>query len=255
MTDTERNAAFLAVEAFERAVYPGGVPTLGNAWLGIYQTLMWYEHGVPHIIDADKLRSQTIWRERAQRVAVDLAEKLGCEPEDVEGLCDQLMKSPAYLGAQRQNPLGKAFIALVRHVLETVAQPPTMCREEVDARTIWPGIQIPGRSTSPRIDILTMKEDKPFAIVSVKWSLRHDRLGDITNECPVYKAAASWLRQPLAYYVVTNEFDPARLGKVLNDPCVDKVIHVHKRLVTEVSGLDGRLDTLADLSDLPVLLS
>ncbi|MEW6227359.1 MAG: hypothetical protein AB1700_04585 [Bacillota bacterium] len=151
--------------------------------------------------------------------------------------------------------MGRAFIALVRHVLEKIAKPPIICEEEVDARTIWPGIQMPGRSTSPRIDILAVKHGEPFAVISAKWSLRHDRVGDITNECPVYKAAASRLRQPLAYYVVTNEFDPSRLEKVLTDSCVDKVAHVHKKLVTEVSGLDGRLGSLVDFSDLPLLLS
>ena len=29
----------------------GGSP----AWLGIYQTLLWYEHSLPHIIDANEL--------------------------------------------------------------------------------------------------------------------------------------------------------------------------------------------------------
>jgi len=45
------------------------------------------------------------------------------------------------------------------------------------------------------------------------------------------------------------------IGSLRDDPCVDGVIHVHKKLVTEVLGLDGRLVRLADLSDLPALLA
>jgi len=50
--------------------------------------------------------------------------------------------------------------------------------------------------------------------------------------------------------VVTNEFDPARLQKILADSCVDGVAHVHKPLLTTVLGLDGRLGGLLDLADL-----
>jgi hypothetical protein len=36
----------------------------------------------------------------------------------------------------------------------------------------------------------------------------------------------------------------------LTDKCIDGVVHVHKPLVTAVSGLDGRLDELLDLAEL-----
>ena len=48
----------------------------GNAWKGIYRLLMWYEHGVPHIIDADKLK-QGPWRERAKLVEKTRQDPLG----------------------------------------------------------------------------------------------------------------------------------------------------------------------------------
>jgi len=56
-------------------------------------------------------------------------------------------------------------------------------------------------------------------------------------------------RAKLLYYVVTNEFDPSRLNKVLDDTCVDGVVHVHKAAVTEVCKLNGRLTQLIDLAD------
>lgn len=102
--------------------------------------------------------------------------------------------------------------------------------------------------------MLAERGEIPRVIISTKWSVRHDRLSDITNECPVYKTAYARIyrqvrRAQLSYYVVTNEYDPARLNKMLDDSCVDGVIHVHKAAVVKVCGLDERLTRLIDLSD------
>ena len=54
----------------------------------------------------------------------------------------------------------------------------------------------------------------------------------------------------LKFYAVTNEYDPARLSKVIEDYCIDGVFHVHRTLVTDVAEVDGRLEGLLDLSEL-----
>lgn len=46
----------LVVGVFDQAVYPSGKATLDEAWLGIYQTLLWYEHGLLHIREAMKTK-------------------------------------------------------------------------------------------------------------------------------------------------------------------------------------------------------
>jgi hypothetical protein len=79
-------------------------------------------------------------------------------------------------------------------------------------------------------------------------------VNDLTNECPVYKGAYTRMyrqqrRPDLLYYVVTNEFDPARLDKMMSDSCVDGVIHVHKACVVDVCGMNGRMEKLIDLAD------
>lgn len=56
-----------AIQIFNNAAeYPSGLSE-ATAWLGIYQTLLWYEpvgslgfSELPHIIDADKLRSPSV---------------------------------------------------------------------------------------------------------------------------------------------------------------------------------------------------
>src|SRR3972149_1401842 len=238
-----------AIAVFEKAEYPSGL-NLATAWLGIYQALLWYEPvnwlsftDLPHLIDADKLRpaspakersgtKPTAWQKRAQALNGYLAAQLGCSVNDVPHKTDLLMKQPAYDGMQRQNTLGIAFAGLIKHVLEKFGTAPVSYETEVDATIIFPGIKFPGRSGTPRIDLLARQSDIPRAIVSAKWGVRHDRLSDITNECPVYKAAYARIyrqtRRDLPYYVITNEYDPSRLNKVLDDSWADGVVHVHK---------------------------
>ena len=262
-----------AVQLFENAIYPKGKAT-ETAWLGIYQTLLWHEQvnwagfsSLPHIIDADKLRPSSAskrratikpsaWQNRAQAVEKYLAQELAIPQSDVHGKLNQLMQLPDYQGLQRQNPLGTAFAGLVVHVLNTFGSQRLQYVTEKAPAEAFPGITFPGRSRASRSDILATVDSVPRAVVSAKWSIRHDRLNDITNECPVYKAAYNRIYrgqqsgEGLLYFVVTNEFDPARLTKALDDSCVDGVIHVHKAAVVEICELDGRLDRLMDLSDL-----
>lgn len=251
---------------FQNARYPQGL-TVQTAWLGIYQVLMWYEPvnvggvaALPHIIDANNLRppagrpspapALNAWCRRAQAIEQYLAEQLVCTPDQVPIYLDRLMSHPVYRGRQRQNPLGSAFPALVKHALEQFGNKDVQYDLEVPATDVFPGVAVPGRSVTPKMDILVRRQGRPRAIVSAKWSLRHDRLNDISNECPVYKYAASLTRTQIDYIVVTNEFGSARLQRLLRDPCVDAVVHVHKPAVMEVCQIDGELDSLSDLTDL-----
>jgi len=261
-----------AIRVFENATYVSGLSP-ATAWLGIYQTLLWYEPvnwvgftDLPHIIDADKLRPASpvkkrtwtkpnTWQRRAQSVSVYLAQQLGCPIHSVAEKTDLLMKQPDYEGMQRQNTLGIAFAGLVKHVLEKFGSGRIAHETEVEATAVFPGITFPGRSVTPRIDLLVRHSDIPKAVISAKWSVRHDRLSDITNECPIYKAAYERIyrqvrREHLLYYVLTNEYDPSRLNKILDDTCVDGVVHVHKTAVVDVCQLDDRLTCLMDLVDL-----
>jgi hypothetical protein len=259
-----------AIRILESAIYPSRL-RIESVWLGIYQTLLWYEPVnragfdlLPHIIDADKLRPSlaakgrthagpSVWQQRAQAINTYLAQHLGCPVAEMPSKTDLLMKSPDYAGMQRQNTLGIAFAGLIKYIMEKFGAQQSVYRSEVKASTIFAGVTVPGRSSTPRIDLLATRGDVPRAIISAKWSVRHDRLNDITNECPIYKAAYQRIyrqsRRELLYYVVTNEYDPSRLTKMLDDSCVDGIVHVHKAAVADVCGLNGRLTRLIDLVD------
>lgn len=268
---TRSETIAFAIEAFNQATYPDGV-SKDSAWLGIYQTLLWYHpvnywgyESLPHIIDGDKFRpakgksggisaKPNAWVARAAKVHKYLAESLKCDPKRVVHFMNRLLRLPEFEGLQPHNSRGIAFAGLTKHILERFGPKDITYVAEAPGLVIFPGLNLPGRSEKPFIDVLATRGDIPVAVISTKWSLRHDRLSDLTNECPAYKSAFMQLhrkrgRPDLRYYVVTNEFDPARLGKLIEDNCIDGVVHVHKHAVTEVCQLDGRLKELIDLSE------
>jgi hypothetical protein len=250
---------------FNSSTFRGGQPTAATAWSGLYQALVWYEPvatipgraGLPHIIDANRLTCPLsaegelrVWQARAVAVERYMAEQWQVEPAAVAGIVDRLMKLPAYAGLQRQNILGSAFAGLVKHVLELFGSQEVTYELEVAGEKAFPGVQLPTRTGEPFIDILVRKEGRNRGIISTKWSIRHDRINDLTSECRAYKNAARFTDTQIFYFVATNEYDPARVEKPLTDKCINGVVHVRKPLVTEVSGLNGRLAQLLDLSEL-----
>ncbi|MFN3309719.1 MAG: hypothetical protein ACK44E_10985 [Anaerolineales bacterium] len=100
------------------------------------------------------------------------------------------------------------------------------------------------------VDIVALRLGDPFAVISSKWGIRHDRIRDPQEEADTYKREVPSLK----FFVVTNEFDSARLQKLLTYPTIDGVFHVRRDLVWEVySGMTDELANLKDLTELFVL--
>ena len=84
-------------------------------------------------------------------------------------------------------------------------------------------------------------------IISSKWGIRHDRIRDPQEEADTYKREEPSLR----FFVVTNEFDNARLQKLLTYPTIDGVFHLRRELVRQVyMGMPNELAGLRDLTEL-----
>ena len=237
-----------------------------TAWLAVYQVLLWHETFdsqtyLPHIIDADKLRPRklglkpNIWAERAANINSFLAQQLASKLDDVHSLCDLLMCSPEYKGRQRQNPLGIGFSELICHILRKFGSENIEYKTEYPARQLFPGVQLQSRSKNPSIDVLALKNGVPVAIITTKWSIRHDRLTDVIDESISYRSAAMRCGLKVPVFFVTNEFDPARLDKVISNEYVEAVVHVCPKLLLDVCGLNGRLTQLKDLPHLVNLTS
>jgi len=236
------------LKLFKNAYYPNSAgPTRANAWLGIYEVLLTYEHGVPQVFDKDDLK-EGAWRRRAEVFEQYLAKNLGIPRQNVAGLVGQMMQHPLWTGKQINNPRGHGFRTIVAHLMRTSGSSCAF-EEEAHARKWFPGIRLPAASKDPRVDILVICGDQPRAVISCKWTVRHDRVAEITNECPVYKAAANRLRyKPFEHFVVTNENSPARLAKMLDDDCLDGLVHVHTDAL-QAMDINGRTAKVIDLAD------
>lgn len=214
-----------------------------DAWKGIYRLLLWYEQGVPHIVETSSLGKRA-WRDRARRIELELANAYGCAPHEVLYKVDALMQHKLLRRLQRQNPLGMGFtvslVILLRHFSNP--QYKFLTEEEIGSR-VFADIQDPPRRAS---DIVIVEGLQETAIISAKWSIRHDRLKDWLNECAFYKEH----RTSLKFYVATNEFMSARLRLVADDACIDGVFHVNRELLLLANQQNGRLDPIKDLTAL-----
>lgn len=249
----------IIVDAFDNdCLWPAGDPRLEDAWLGIYQLLLWYDHGYIHIRESNDLKNNRKWQEKAKAAESYIASSMGISVDELPSHVDKMMQLPRWAEpladkgtlvscphcnneflvpaqGQRQNPLGNGLRILTAEILRRWGDPRFTYEEEALAANRFPGIQMPGRSANPKVDVLAGSAAGPCAIVSCKWSGRHDRMSDITNECQEYKAAAVRRQNMnLKHYVVTNELDGQRTDKVLNQPCIDGLVMVHLPLAKEM---------------------
>lgn len=228
----------LVTDAFYNdCIWPAGTARLEDAWLAIYQMLLWYEGDYIHIREANDLRRNRTWQQRAKLAEAEIAKALGIEPDDLRGKVDLMMTLPRWKGMQRNNPLGNGLRILIGEVLRKWGDPRFVYEEEVHAQNWFPGIQMPGRSDAPQIDVVALMNQRPRTIMSCKWSGRHDRMSDITNECQEYKAAAIRRQNmTLQHFVITNEMDGQRSDKVINQPCIDGLVLVSLPLTQKLLG-------------------
>lgn len=232
----------VTIEAFRSVRWPQGRESLADAWAAIYQMLFYYEEGVNllHIIEANELRTNKQWQARAVRAESYLAQYLGLSNLELRIYIDVMMQLPRWTSSdpgrptQRHNPVGNGFRTLAAHIFSQFGPSQLTYVQEAPATQWFPGIQLPGRSDNPFMDVLIAKGNAPRAVVSCKWGTRHDRSSDPSNECPVYKAAASYRGNIFGYYVLTSEFNLARLGKLLNQYCIDGVIIPNTGLLEEI---------------------
>ena len=242
---------------YDDVIWPMGTPRLEDAWLAIYQLLSWYAHGYIHIREANDLKKAS-WQERARKAEAYVAKALAVKPQEVAAHVDRMMQLPRWKEVlaqkgttvtcphcgqdfvlpseqQRNNSLGNGLRILVAEVLRRWGDPRFAYEEEALARTWFPGIEMPGRSERAKMDVLAHAAKRPAAIVSCKWSARHDRMSDVTNECPQYKRAAiSQDIMDLRYFVVTAELDGQRSNKNLEQRCMDGLVMVHLPLAETI---------------------
>lgn len=233
------------IMAFIRSLLDDWVSTPDDLWVALYRLLLDYIYDVPRITDSNRLK-QGIWRERAKQVERALAAAMSCDPQEVEGRLNTFMRRLYPVGTQPMNPIGIAFASAVVYFIHRFSTGEYGWKIEAKIGSdVFPNLTTFRRQT---VDIVATSQGSPYAVISSKWGIRHDRVRDPQEEADTYKRELPSLK----FFVVTNEFDSARLQKLLTYPTVDGVFHVKRDLVWQVYG--GPTHTLANLRDLTELL-
>lgn len=165
---------------------------------------------------------------------------------------------------KRQNVLGEGFEDLLQLLITNVSKVPEdylLVRQRANK---LPGFQN-SQTTRERIeapDIAIVRNNRTELLASVKWSLRHDRQKQLSDELDCYVDLLSQAQFP-EYILITNEYDPGRLvntdGLNRRGQKIDRIYHInldlllgclhdHDRL-EDVRALimDGRLFSIEDL--------
>jgi hypothetical protein len=230
--------------AFVTQLFDQWVRTADNIWLALYRLLLDYAHGVPRITDSNRLKVG-IWRERAKQIERALAAAIPCEIRQVTKHLDIFMRQLYSAGTQRMNPIGIAFACAVVYLLQRFAVGSYEWKMEAKIGVdVFPNLTGFRRKS---VDIVALHQGDLFAVISSKWGIRHDRVRDPQEEADTYKREVPSLK----FFVVTNEFDSARLQKLLTYPAIDGVFHIRRDLVWQVYG--GMTEELANLKDLTEL--
>jgi hypothetical protein len=146
--------------------------------------LLDYVYEVPRITDSNRLR-QGIWRKRAEQVEQRLAGALFCEPRGVINHLDVLMRQFYLTGTQRMNPIGIAFACAVVYLIQRFSSGSYEWKMEARIGVdVFPGLRDFRRKS---VDIVAFHQGSPFAVISSKWGIRHDRVRDPQEKADSYK--------------------------------------------------------------------
>lgn len=244
---------------------------LDEAWLGVALLLMtcdiWRDGEWRPFHDAPVLRESNDYRHtkagipnKALSEAVLVKEWIAAELDsDTSEVCSELgqfFRHRDIAGLQPNNPRGHAFRSLVAETLARFGDPQLDVTEEVSPRDLFPGFDFGNRSTDARIDIVVQRGPRVVALITTRWTYRHDRV-DIIDEARAYMPAAHAQNRDCRFYGVTAEFMTARLKKVINETspvmrnaAIDRLVHLNPELPGDLIGRNGDLREMWSLAEM-----
>ena len=262
--------AELAVQLYDRLLAERSWG-LDRAWLAIASLLMTCEiwrdgewrafHGAPVLQESSNYRLTRRGEpnralEEALRVKRRLADELGIGEAGVCGALGRFFRHQEIAGLQPNNPRGHAFRSLVAETLARFGDPDLNVREEVSPRELFPGFDFGNRSPNARIDIAVQRGPRIVALITTRWTYRHDRV-DIIDEALAYVPSARRQNNECRFFGVTAEFGAARLRKVIGqtapamrNAAIDRLVHLHPELPGALAGRNGELGRMWSLEEL-----
>jgi hypothetical protein len=192
-----------------------------------------------------------------------LSKRANIPPGQAEPLAHELVAKARFyftVERKRQNVLGEGFEDLL-HLLITrishIQDEYIVVRQRINK---LPGFQSLS-TTRERIeapDIAIVRNNRTELIASVKWSLRHDRQKQLSDELDCY---VDLLSQPTfpSYILITNEYDPGRLvntdGLNRRGQRIERIYHINLDLLLGTLHDHGRVRDLKPLIEMGRLKS
>ena len=190
----------------------------------------------------------------ALRVRRRLTDELGVGEQALCGEIGRFFRHPDIVGLQPNNPRGHAFRSLVAETLARFGDPRLDVREEVSPHELFPGFDFGNRSSNARIDIVVQRGPRVVALITTRWTYRHDRV-DIIDEALAYTPAARRENAECRFYGVTAEFVPGRLHKVIEqtepampNAAINRLVHLQPELAGALLGRNGGLEQMWSLA-------
>ena len=271
--------AELAVELYGELLTRHGWD-LERAWLAIAKLLMTCEVWNPlrgpncgwgpgwmELYDAPVLREKNDYghtkQGRPNRALADaflvkerIAAEIRVDPPRLCGELGQFFRHPDIVELQPQNPRGHAFRSIVAETLARFGDPELDVREEVSPHELFPGPDFGNRSADARIDIVVQRGLRIVALITTRWTYRHDRV-DIIDEARAYMPPARGQNRDCRFYGVTAEFMTARLKKVIaetspvtRNAAIDRLVHLNPELPGDLIGRNGDLREMWSLAEM-----
>ena len=187
-----------------------------------------------------------------------LISRAGMSEAAAAGLAREIVDRARFhltFGSNRQNVLGEGFEDLLKLLAVRVAGVPPekiVLRRKANELPGFQGkLEQARRIESP--DIVIVDGGQTAFLSTVKWSLRHDRQKQLSDELVCYAQLLSQDRFP-EYVLVTNEYDPGRLKNSSNlssrGKTVDRIYHINPDLLVEVlSDVPSSADEVQQLID------
>jgi len=191
----------------------------------------------------------------AQAIRQFLASALAVPDGEVCGQIGIFFQQPGVSRLQPNNLRGHAFRSLVAETLAVFGDPELDVQEERRVHELFPGWDFGNRSRDARVDITVLRHGRVVAMVTTRWTYRHDRV-DMIDEARAYLPAARNGNRNARFFGVTAEVGTARLKKVIDETvavhpnaAITRLVHLNPAMPGPVIGNNGTLAHLMSLTD------
>lgn len=205
----------------------------------------------PELLDADpteEVKTSDL-HVSIRRILIESGLKVS-RADDVATQIEGLSQDYFTIGNKRKNALGEGLEDLLEILLQRVALVPASRIAVRRGVSKLPGFKRspmnePGKRREPKPDIAIIQDDITHVIITAKWSIRQDREQQFSSEYHAFQMNKVQ-RTELQYFLITNEFDVARLNNSAaaipggrGDYIFHHIYHINADLLRETHGQKG----------------